>query len=169
MVGLFYIMGYGVDPSNKQATNYYQKAADQGYADAQYNLARQYQTGSGIEKSTELAIKWFNKAAAQGSEEAKKELAELVPVNSLKGFSLYDRSKGLNNEKATLTQEQINKIVKEGYVAFNDGDYSKALEIWLKAAEAGNATAQTNLGIQYSYSFGTKLNKEKALYWLNKA
>ncbi len=168
MVGFLFVMGYGVDSSNKQATRYYQMAAEQGYADAQYNLARQYLNGSGVEKSTANAIKWFEKAAALGIEDATKKLKELQPTTIPKGFSLY-KSKGSSKENKTLTQAEIIEIVHKGYLAYNSGDYSKSFEIWSKAAQAGDAVAQTNLSIQYSYGVGTELSKDKALFWLNKA
>ncbi len=169
MVGFLYFMGYGVDPSKKQATKYYQMAAEQGYADAQYNLARQYLNGYGVEKSTTQAIKWFEKAAALGIEDAAKKLEELQSVSIPKGFSLYKKSKDLSKGNKKLTQAQINQILKEGYAALESKEYSKTLAKWTEAANAGNAEAQTNLSMHYSYSIGVKLDKEKALYWLNKA
>ena len=52
----------------------YTLAADQGYADAQYNLGNMYVRGEGIEQSTSKAREWWAKAAAQGQENAINNL-----------------------------------------------------------------------------------------------
>jgi hypothetical protein len=50
-----------------QAVYWYQKAAEQGYADAQYNLGVMYATGGGgLIKDESKAVYWWQKAAAQG-------------------------------------------------------------------------------------------------------
>ena len=48
--------------------------AEQGEADAQYNLGNCYAFGDGVEQSYTEAVKWYKKAAEQGHEDAKKEL-----------------------------------------------------------------------------------------------
>ncbi|MDP4855337.1 MAG: SEL1-like repeat protein, partial [Schleiferiaceae bacterium] len=40
--------------------------ADQGYAQAQYNLGIMYANGQGVPKSDKEAVKWYRKAAEQG-------------------------------------------------------------------------------------------------------
>ena len=37
--------------------------AEQGYADAQYNLGFMYRNGYGVEKNNKTAVKWYTKAA----------------------------------------------------------------------------------------------------------
>ena len=44
----------------------YRKAAEQGYAEAEYKLGDCYKYGSGVEQSYEEAIKWYKKAAEKG-------------------------------------------------------------------------------------------------------
>lgn len=48
-----------------KAAEWFQKAADQGNADAQFWLGCMYQNGSGVERSYEKAVEWFQKAANQ--------------------------------------------------------------------------------------------------------
>ena len=38
---------------------------------------------------------------------------------------------------------------EDGAAAYNEGDYATAKRLWLPLAEAGNADAQTMLGIIY--------------------
>lgn len=49
-----------------EAVKWYLKAADQGYAEAQNNLAVSYRNGQGVPQDYGEAIKWYRKAADQG-------------------------------------------------------------------------------------------------------
>ncbi len=57
-----------------EAMKWYRKAADQDFANAQYEVAMMYHQGTGVRKNRAEAKKWFRKAAANGCEEAKKYL-----------------------------------------------------------------------------------------------
>ena len=54
-----------------EAAECFRKAAEQGHAEAQYNLGICYEDGDGVEWSYTEALKWYSKAAEQGHEEAK--------------------------------------------------------------------------------------------------
>jgi TPR repeat protein len=54
----------------KQAVYWYQKAADQGYAEAQSILGVMYAFGKGVLKNDKQAVYWYQKAAEQGLAEA---------------------------------------------------------------------------------------------------
>lgn len=49
-----------------EAVKWYRKAAEQGLAEAQYNLGVCYANGQGITQSYTEAVKWYRKAAEQG-------------------------------------------------------------------------------------------------------
>ncbi len=55
----------------EQAVYWYCKAAEQGNAEAQYNLGFCYETGRGVDMDCNKAIGWYSKAAEQGDNEAK--------------------------------------------------------------------------------------------------
>jgi TPR repeat protein len=50
---------------------WYRRAAEQGVAAAQHNLAELYANGEGVPKNDAEAYFWWNLAAAQGHEKAK--------------------------------------------------------------------------------------------------
>lgn len=54
----------------KKTVEWYQKAAENGNADAMYRLELCYDVGAGIKKDLEKAIKWYQKAAENGHEKA---------------------------------------------------------------------------------------------------
>jgi tetratricopeptide (TPR) repeat protein len=61
---------YEQEKNYTEAAKCYQKAAQGGYAVAQYNLGLLYEFGYGVKKSKQEAKKWYQKAAAQGRREA---------------------------------------------------------------------------------------------------
>ncbi|MGE3259322.1 MAG: tetratricopeptide repeat protein [Geobacter sp.] len=61
-----YYKGEGVKQDYKQAAKWYQKAADQGHASAQYNLGIVYENGYGITQNYSIAHMWYNIAGANG-------------------------------------------------------------------------------------------------------
>jgi TPR repeat protein len=58
-----------------QRLEWLSKAAEQGIADAQYDLGGCYMVGSTIKFDYVKAIEWFRKAADQGHKEALEDLA----------------------------------------------------------------------------------------------
>ena len=53
------------------------RAAEHGYARAQFNLGVRYENGLGVNKDVEEAVKWYRKAAEQGYAPAQEKLKEL--------------------------------------------------------------------------------------------
>ena len=51
---------------------WFRLAADQGVADAQFNLGVMYAKGQGVLKDSVLAHMWYNIAGANGNEAARK-------------------------------------------------------------------------------------------------
>lgn len=60
-----------------KAFEYYQKAAEKGYAQAQFTLGVCYFNGDDVEKDLSEAVKWYRKAADQGHAEAQNALRVL--------------------------------------------------------------------------------------------
>lgn len=67
-----YTKGQGVGQDDQQAVIWYRKAADQGDADAQYNLGIRYADGKGVSQDYIEAHKWFSLATVGGEERAIK-------------------------------------------------------------------------------------------------
>ena len=69
---------YGVEcllsQNDTEAGKWFQKAAEQGLAQAQFNLGVAYHNGYGIMKNQKQAVKWFTKAAEQNLGDAQYNL-----------------------------------------------------------------------------------------------
>jgi TPR repeat protein len=61
-LSLYLFVNFGCGNSNDGL----RKAAEQGNADAQFNLAVAYENGAGVPKNLAEAAKWYLKAAEQG-------------------------------------------------------------------------------------------------------
>ena len=46
-----YANGWGVDRNYSTAVQWYRKAAEEGHADAQYNIGRMYKNGWGVDRN----------------------------------------------------------------------------------------------------------------------
>ena len=53
---------------------WYTLAAEQGNADAQYNLGVMYDNGRGVPQDDKTAVKWYRLAAEQGDASAQSNL-----------------------------------------------------------------------------------------------
>ena len=56
--------------NHAKAFEWYTKSANQGYADAQFNLGVMYAQGKGVRQDCQKAVEWFTKAAGQGDAKA---------------------------------------------------------------------------------------------------
>ena len=54
-----YEQGNGIDRNLQKAMEWYQKAAEQGIAESQYNLAQCYANGLGVKQDAEKAVFWY--------------------------------------------------------------------------------------------------------------
>jgi hypothetical protein len=140
-LGLAYFQGTGDVVQDKvEGVRYFKKAAEQGLAEAQFNLSILYHTGDGVAQDRSEGLKWLIKAAEQGPAEAQHQL----------GMTYY---KGEN------THEQLAAAQ----------DKAEAARWMRKSAEQGHAQAQTMLGIMYHRGEGVATDREEGIRWLRKA
>jgi len=57
----------------------------------------------------------------------------------------------------------------DGLKAYNNGKYKEAVKWFKKAANQGNASAQTNLGFMYDNGQGVRQDYKEAVKWYKKA
>jgi TPR repeat protein len=87
------------------------RAAEQGYAKAQYNLGCMYENGLGVTQDFVEAVKWFRKAAEQGFASAQKNLGAMygrgqgVPQSNTKAFVWSSIAAESGDEGATANRD----------------------------------------------------------------
>ena len=85
----------------KRVGKWYRLAAEQGFANAQYNLGVMYANGEGVPEDKVLACMWWNLAAANGHENASKN----------KGII----AKSMTSSQIVEAQELSRKCLKKNY------------------------------------------------------
>ena len=117
-----YYAGEGVAKDQVEAVKWYRKAAEQNFAQAQYNLGICYNHGEGVAKDQVEAVKWYRKAAEQNFAKAQYNLGlcyakgEGVAKDQVEAYKWLllaarqgdeDAKKSITALESTLTPEQI--------------------------------------------------------------
>lgn len=148
----------------------YQKAAEQGNADAQKALGLCYHKGQGVTQDYKEAMKWFRKAAEQGNADAQNNLGNYyysglgVPQNYKEAVEQYQKAANQDNAAA---QYGLGNCHYSGLGV--PQNYKKAVEQYQKAANQGNSAAQYVLGICYYDGRGVHQDYKEAVKWWQKA
>lgn len=87
-----------------EAVKWYRRAAEQGYADAQYNLGVCYKNGTGTQKDEAEAVKWYRLAAEQGHADAQYNLGWCYMVT---GWACRRTPSKLLNGSAVLPNREM--------------------------------------------------------------
>ena len=138
----------GVQHNDAQAVAWYQRAANQRFPRAQYNLGFMYLKGRGIEKDLQRALSLYTLAAPQ-IERAKLNCAIIFLGDS--GFP-RDDAQGLDVLEAMANAGNANAANSLGmayYYGVPVHDLTRAAHWFRIAAEAGLTIAQSNLGQLY--------------------
>ena len=164
---------YGKNGKTKddiKAVEWFRKAADQGFAEAQAQLGYMYLYGYGVKKDHAEAIKWYRLAAEQENASAQNQL----------GF-MYLNGYGVDKDYAEAIVWYL-KAAEQGHPSGQNGigfiyqngygvnkDYAEALKWYRQAAEQGNAAAKNNIGTMYFNGYGVTQDYAEALKWYRQA
>ncbi len=145
-------------------------AAEQGHADAQFNLGNCYYKGEGVKQDYAEAVSWYRKSAEQGHINAQYNLG-----------LCYENGKGVRQDHAEAVKwyrksaEQGNAYAQNNLgVCYKKGrgvgqDYAEAVKWYRKAAEQGNSDAQFNFGLCCANGEGVGQDYAEAVKWFKKA
>ena len=75
--------GYWIVQSDKDASDWWLKSAEMGYAPCQFNIGTAYLIGSGIEKDLSKAKYWLQKAIDNTYEKYSKSAKVIYAINEL--------------------------------------------------------------------------------------
>lgn len=175
----------GLTPNPHLAIKYLTSAAEKGYLEAQVDLAAiyfdkdfdtydrdkgfqwfliaakrgdpfsqcivgfSYKNGDLIQKDENKAYHWFLEAASNGDKEAMNELGQIY------------------SEKATSLLGKNDASKEEIKISWSNAELS--FKWYKKAADLGCVNAMYFTGVYYFCGFGTDINKELSLDYLNNA
>jgi TPR repeat protein len=165
-LGMLYLNGEnGSEMDAEEAAYWFNRAAENGNIEAQYNLGLLYLKGEGVEKDPQKGIRLLQKAASAGSSDAQNSLGLLylngegVKKDPQKGKRLLEQAAESGNVDA---QNNLGML-------YFEKDYSLAAYWFDRAARQDFPYAQYNLAVMYLDGLGVKQNKESAIFWMQKA
>ena len=147
-----------------------EKEANKGNSEAQYYLAKMYDSGHGARKNINKAYYWYTKSADQGNSNAQNNLAymfshgEGVKKNKRKAFELYSKSATQGNDAA---QYNLALFYSEGIVVKQN--WASAIYWFRKSAEQDYEKALNAMGIIYQFGKGVTIDRDEAIKWYKKA
>lgn len=153
----------GAERDFTEAQKWRQLAAEQGHAEAQYEIGGNFMFRANSEAKPELyseALIWYEKAAAQGHLMAKLRLADihargtLVPQNLPKAFEYYLAVAESNDETIRHSLQHAEAMCKTGVMYYQGvpggRDFAKAYAWLTKAAANRNSHAEYFLNQYYN-------------------
>lgn len=147
--------------------NDYQQKANNGDAEAQYQLGLCYAKGLGVEKNFRESARYWLQASKQQHSQALVGLGKLfekgvgVPQDYTKAYQCYHVATAQNLAEAKV---RLAMLYMQGFGV--EQDPKKAVQLFIQAAEQGDATAQYNLAVAYEKGLGGFVqNPEQATFW----
>lgn len=162
--------GKGVSQDKTEAVLWYERAAVQNNAEAQYSLANCYASGEGTQQNFGKALYWYEKATANGNAEA---------ANTLGCYYYYGKGTAKIPEKAVelflMSAQAGNSDAQYNYgeCCYNGISMLKnpaeAVVWYKKSASQGNPYAQYSLGWCHYFGEGVMqdYNTAKRLFELS--
>ncbi len=151
-VGYIYGNGFGVPTNYPEAMRWYLKGAEAGAPTAMFNAGLFYENGTGVKADRDQAIVWYRKAAAAGNDGAKDALKRLNVDGAAPSISAPTKV-----DPAALYTRATERL--------NAKDYAAAMPLYREAADAGNASAMSQVGYMFGNGLGVPVNYPEALRW----
>lgn len=111
--------GQVLDNDPELAAGWFFRAAEQGYADAQFNLGLMYINGEGVPQDIPHAVELFQKAAEQGHVDAQNNLGAMyftgegVTRDEKKAIEWFEKAAAQGNEDARANLDAIKASAKQ--------------------------------------------------------
>ena len=160
------------------AEEWLKKAAEQGFADAEFEYGKCFDDGDGFPNES---AGWYRKAAAKGHADAQYELGlcyasryystdfELVDVEdrTRRALTWITKAAQQGHPEAQHMLGEIYLDAVDGLATGRIVNHQEACIWFRKAAEQGVVCAQVRLASLYIDGHGVPQNFAEAYYWLN--
>ena len=190
-LGVIYYNGQGVPQDYAEAVRWYRKAADQGDAIAQTYLGVVNEQGRGVLRDYVEAVRWYRKAAEQGFADAQSALGVMYEMGrgapqdnveahmwmNLAAARARDAEQGEYARSRDSLGQQMNpqeiaeaqRRAREWMLKAGTTPASESLRSLRARADAGDATAQSDLGLMYEMGIEVLQDYVEAHMWMNLA
>ena len=135
----------------------------------EYDKGWNYERGLGVRQDYAKALEWYRKAADLGNEAARTRIEAVETLISRNNEGPGQGPAGAGQVRSDAGGEGEIEALALGNRYFNEKNYAEAVKYYRKAAELGNADAQTTLGWMYDQAKGVRRNYAEAAKWYRKA
>ena len=134
----------------EKALGCFLKAAEEDHCGAQFRCGQMYCLGTGVDIDKEKGEAWLLRAIENGSSDAQDFYNEINPP---------------------VDSEAVKRaaLFSEGLKHYDNKEYKKSLDCFLKLADEGDNRAQFRCAVMYGKGEGAVMSKEKSLYWFEKS
>ena len=142
-----YDFGQSVKQDHAEAVKWYQKAAEQGYTSAQYNLGSNLYVGNGITQNYTEALNWWLKAAESGDADSQNNVGAMfqrgqgVKQDYSEALKWYTKA---SEQGHTSALYNLGLMYAEG-TGMKSQNTAGALNCFYKAAQKGHEKAKAKL------------------------
>jgi TPR repeat protein/tRNA A-37 threonylcarbamoyl transferase component Bud32 len=153
-----------------EAVRWYKAAAEQGHAEAQFELGKLHEEGGDVPEDKAEAARWYRMAAEQGHPRAQVNLGWLYRMGEGVPEDLAEAARWFRKaaeQGDTYGQERLAWMYRKGYGV--PKDYEEAARWYRMAAEQGDEDAQNALGFFYAMGRGLPQNDAEAVRWYRAA
>jgi uncharacterized protein len=162
-IGMNAMSGVGPDRNDQAALDNIRRSAQLGYPPAEVLLGYFYDTGTITAKEPGQAADWYKKAAQQDDPVGEWLLGRLIFSGAIPPRDLSEAARWL--QKAAAHNDPFGEYLL-AKVKLEHQDYTKAAELFRKAALQGLPQAQQQLGFLLKEGQGVNADKAEAYTWL---
>ena len=159
------LAGEGVRLDEEQAVKWFREAVNQGDARSEFYLGSCYENGWGVDLKLGEAKRWYQTALHhdfKGAENALKRLESITAAEGDKKVPVFNNPLPLDENAQTAAW------VSQGIADEEKEDYSNAGLLFRKAASAGNAAGEGQLGALYLAGLGVNKDINLGVQWTRK-
>lgn len=164
LLGLWYLHGVGTEQNNKLAVEWFEKAAEQDYASAFFNIGDLYCKGLGVEVDNQRAVHYYNEGADRKHCGCQYRLGECylkgigVDIDKDLAFSLFMDS---SLQGCTPAMFALYLCYLNGWGT--EKDKNAAIKFLKKAVKGKHAKSSYILGNYYEEGIIVDKNEQKSL------
>lgn len=161
--GMNALEGSSVTRSGPNASSYFRRSAELGFAPAQVVLGYLYETGRTTTPDIREAFQWYKKAAQQDDPLAQWQVGRLIYTGLASTRDLNEARTWL--EKSAGHDDPFAEYLL-GRISLERNDYAHAAERFRQAAEQGLPQAQRHLALLLRAGQGVPQDKFEAYVWM---
>lgn len=153
-----------------EIAEWFQRAADQGHADACFRMGQAYELGLGVKRSSDRAVQYYRTAGDKGRDDARVRAIQLAAfegdVDAQIKLAMMHKSGNLVAQNLGETEKWLQKAAEKRFAFSGDISMEPVIEFAFSLANREHAEAAYWLGIIYKDGRGVPADTKLSAKWL---